>query len=164
MALHSKLGFVAADSEIKKRRMGPPPRRLSTELILATLIYVGALAASVLASMCLSGAVAALLPDGDEGSPFALLAIWICVGMLVNPAIFAAVAANHCRRLPVYYLPLTPVLWLGQFVILWRERLVFRYGPIAAAGCALAGLAFAYWTLGRKKRAFQSERELATSH
>jgi hypothetical protein len=92
-------------------------------------------------------------------------AILNCAILLVNPAIFASIAANHCRRVPPYFIALTPVPWLTQSAFLWREHLVFGSEPIAVGVSTLVGLAWAYWILGRKKRSFRTEmKELATDH
>jgi hypothetical protein len=155
----AKLGQITGNEPV-----GSPSRHLSTEIIVGALIFVGAIGASVLGSLLISAAITALLPGSDEGALFLVPATVNCSGLLVNPAIFAAVAANHCRRVPAYFIPLTPLLWMGQFVFLWREHVAFWAAPVAVVASCSAGLVLAYWILRRKRRRFRSGAELATNH
>ena len=141
-----------------------PSRSLISEVGITALIFVGALAASFLNALCISAVIVAMLPGKDEGALFLQPLILGCVGLLLNPPIFASIAANHCRQVPGYFILLTPILWLGQFGFLWREHVVFGTGYIGSvAVTACAGILWGYWTLRRKKRGFRPRVALASN-
>jgi|SRR5579864_7107163 len=145
--------------------IGPPSRNLASEIAIAALIFVGALAAAMLAALCLSAIPMMLIPGNDEGPLFLEPGISNSIGLLVNPVIFTSIAANHCRRVTPYFVPLTTVVWLLQFVFLRRQHLSFEGEPVAATAFAGAGVGLAYWLLRRKHgRLSSSKNSLATSH
>lgn len=153
----------------QQMKTGPPSRSLISEVGITALIYVGALAASFLSALCISAVIVAMLPGDNEGSLFLQPMILACVGLLFNPAILVSIAANHCRRVPAYYVPLTPILWLGQFGFVWREHVVFGAGStVVVVVTTCTGILFGYWMLRRKKLSFRTEsprgRPLAASH
>jgi hypothetical protein len=131
----------------------PPTRTRLSELGIATLVFIGALSVSVIAGLCVSVALIALFQI-SEGSAFLFLpAFFICTGLLVDPAIFAAVLSNHCRRVSPYLIVPTVAPWLIDFVLLSRRDPALR-GELAAvvAVTTLAGLAAAQGILRRKSR------------
>ena len=137
--------------------IGPPKRPLAIEVVIAAAIYVGAFSASWLAALCLSAVPMALLRSRDEGALFMLPPISNCIGLLINPFIFATFAGNHCRRVPPYFITLTPLVWLMQFGFFWRQGLVFSGESLVVAVCAMVGLVFGYWVLRRKAHSFGSQ-------
>ena len=110
----------------------PPARRLIFELAIAVAIYIGALGASLLVALFISSILVALIPSKGEGALFQQPAILNCVLLVINPALFASVAANHCRRAPAYFIPLAPALGLSQTVLLWRRNSLSAEQTMAA--------------------------------
>lgn len=141
--------------------IGPPARRLSSELAIAALIFVGALSASVLVAMICSSLIIALIQAifhvNDEGLFFLQPAVITCAALLLNPGIFIAVASNHCRKVPRYFVVVTPVPWLLNFFLLWRYHQALASEPLAVAVCALGGFALAWWILQRKEDSFRAQ-------
>jgi len=103
-------------------RVGPPIRGAASEIVLTALIFIGASAASMLAGLALSAIPLALFRSTDEGVLFLQLFIFNCITLLINPVLFATIAANHCRRVPVYFVPLTFIPWLRQISAVRPER------------------------------------------
>src|SRR5690348_17157200 len=127
--------------------IGPPPRRLLYEIVIATLIYVGSVAASMLAALCLSVVPMAFVDSTGESALFLQPVFSNFIALLIGPAIFASIAANHCRRIPAYLVALMPILWLVQFAWWRREHFISR-GESAVIGlCTITGLALGYWML-----------------
>jgi hypothetical protein len=137
--------------------IGPPERPLVSEAAIAAAIFVGAFSASWLAALCLSAVPMALLRSTDEGALFLQPAVSNCIGLLVNPVIFATFAGNHCRRVPLYFTAVTPLLWLMQFGFFWRQHLMVPGEPFGVAVCTIVGLGLGYWVLRRKERGLGSE-------
>jgi hypothetical protein len=135
----------------------PPVRSLVSELVIAALIYAGSFGASLLVGLSISAIALGLIPGSDEGSLFLQPAIMNCAILLVNPVIFAAVAANHCRRTPSFLIPLTAVLGLRQTVLLWRRGSFSVVEAIAAVFCAAIGIALGFWVLRRRQCGFGAE-------
>ena len=149
--------------------IGPPSRSLRSEIAIATLIFIGALAASMLASLCLpfilSAVPARLSPGNDEGAVLVFYTVVSnCIGLLVNPVIFVSVAANHCRRVTPYFAALTPIIWLLQLGSLWRQHWIATGQPLFALVSTTTGIGLAYWILRRKERRFRNASFPATSH
>jgi hypothetical protein len=139
-------------------QVGPPHRQLFSEIVLTILIYVGALAASMLVSLVLSFIPMALMRGNDEGALFMQPVITNCIALLVSPTLFATIAANHCRRTPVYFVVLTPVP--GLLAI----RCIQGGQALTTAFCAVSGLIMGYWILRLRTRRFRSETSpLATN-
>ena len=67
----------------------------------------------------------------------------------LNPAIFAAVLSNHCRRVSPYLIVPTVAPWLIDFVLLSRRDPALRGELVAVAVTTLAGLAAAHSILRR---------------
>jgi hypothetical protein len=124
-------------------RVGPPVRGMVSEVLLTALIFIGAGAASMLTGLVLSAIPLTLLRGADEGALFLQLLVFNCITLLINPVLFAAIAANHCRRVPAYFVPLTIIPWLGQ-ISRFEHREMIATGISAAAAMALA-----YWVLKR---------------
>jgi hypothetical protein len=118
------------------------------EILLALLILIGASAASMLVGLVLSAISLSLFRGGDEGVLFLQPVIFECITLLIGPVLFATIAANHCRRVPAYFLPLTLIPWLRQVSQFEHNEM------IAMAISAAAGLALSYWVLHRKARIF----------
>ena len=128
----------------------PPTRTRLSELGIATLVFIGALSVSVIAGLCVSVAVIALFQIGEDSAFLFLPAFFICTGLLVNPAIFAAVLSNHCRRVSPYLIIPTVAPWLIDFVVLSRRDPALGGELAAVAVTMLAGLAAALGILRRK--------------
>jgi hypothetical protein len=99
----------------------PPTRTRLSELTIATLVFIGVLAASVIAGLSVSVGVIALFQVGEDSVFQFLPTFFICTGLLVNPAIFAAVLSNHWRRVSPYLIVPTVAPWLIDFVLLSRR-------------------------------------------
>jgi len=127
----------------------PPTRTRLSELGIATLVFVGALSVSVIAGLCVSVVLIALFPSGED-SAFLLPDFFICTGLLLNPAVFAAFLSNHCRRLSPYLIVPTVAPWLIDFVLLWRRYSASRIELAAVTVTTFAGLAAAQIILRRK--------------
>jgi hypothetical protein len=123
------------------------------------LILIAASAASMLAGLVLSAIPLTLFRSADEGVLFLQVAIFNCIILLINPVLFATIAANHCRRVPSYFVPLTLIPWLGQM-----SR--FEHNEIIGTGIsATVGITLAYWILKRKARIFQTKtNHVAVQH
>ena len=128
----------------------PPTRTRLSELGIASLVFIGALSASVIAALCVSVALLALFQVGEDAAILFLPAFFICTGLLVNPPIFAAVLSNHCRRVSPYLIVPTVAPWLIDFALLSRRYPTVRGGLAAVAVATLAGLAAAQGILRRK--------------
>lgn len=138
-------------------RTRPPDRALVSELVISALIYAGSLAASLLIGLCVSVLAVAVIPNNIEGALFRQPAILNCAILAMNPFIFAFVAANHCRRTPIYFIPLTAVFGLRQTFLLWTRN-SFTAGEVyASVFCALMGLVLGFWANKRRQRSFQVE-------
>jgi hypothetical protein len=154
--------------------IAPPSRSLISEIAIAALIFIGALAASMLASLCLplflSAAIPTkLIPGNDEGAVFAagvlFTAVSNCIGLLVNPVIFVSIATNYCRRVTPYFAALTPIVWLLQLGVLWRQHWTLKGQPFLSLVSTATGIGLAYWLLRKKERYFRSNASApATSH
>jgi hypothetical protein len=141
-------------NHVDQIRVGPPARGAASEILLTALIFIGVSAASMLAGLALSAIALALFRSTDEGVLFLQLFIFNCITLLINPVLFATIAANHCRRVPAYFVPVTVIPWLRQISRLDHSEM------IATGISAVAGIALAYWVLKRKARSF----ELRSSH
>jgi hypothetical protein len=106
----------------------------------------------MLAGLALSAIPLALFRSTDEGVLFLQLFIFNCITLLINPVLFATIAANHCRRVPAYFVPLTVIPWLRQISRFDQSEM------IATGISAAAGIALAYWVLKRKARSFELDR------
>jgi len=131
-------------------RVGPPVRGAASEILLTALIFIGASAASMLAGLALSAIPLVLFRSTDEGVLF--LQLFNCITLLINPVLFATIAANHCRGVPAYFVPLTVIPWLRQISRFDQSEM------IATGISAAAGIALAYWVLKRKSRSFELDR------
>ena len=105
----------------------------------------------MLAGLALSAIPLARFRSTDEGVQ---LLIFDCITLLINPVLFATIAANHCRRVPAYFVPLAVIPWLRQISRLGQ-------GEMIATGISVAaGIALAYWVLKRKARSFEPDRAM----
>jgi hypothetical protein len=154
-------------------RIGPPSRSLTSEITIGALIFVGALAASMLTSLFLSVCLSAIplmaIRGNDEGAVFAAgvsqAAVFNCIGLLVNPVIFVSIATNHCRRVTPYFVALSPIVWLLQLGLLSRQHWTLKGQPFLALVSTATGIGLAYWLLRKKDRYFRSHASApATSH
>jgi hypothetical protein len=110
----------------------------------------------MLAGLVLSAIPLTLSRSANEGALFLQLLIFNCVTLFINPVLFATIAANHCRRVPAYFVPLTLIPWLRQI-----SR--FEHSEMIATGIsAAAGIALAYWVLRRKASSFRTKASHAT--
>ena len=99
--------------------------------------------------------VIALFQIGEDSAFLFLPAFFISTGLLVNPAIFAAVLSNHCRRVSPYLFIPTVAPWLIDFVVFSRRDPALRGELAAVAVATLAGLAVALGILRRKSHEFR---------
>jgi hypothetical protein len=134
-----------------------------SELGIAALVFIGSLSVSVIAGFCVSVAVSALFKIGEDSAFLFLPAFFICTGLLVNPAIFATVLSNHCRRVSPYLIVSTVAPWLIDFVLLSRRDPALRAEVAAAVAIStLAGLAAAHGILRRKSHKLLDFEEQAS--
>jgi hypothetical protein len=140
----------------------PPSRQLIAEIAVGMLIFVGALAASLIVSVWLlfffSAISGLLIPQAAFAVGLWFTAVFNWIGLLVNPVIFVSIAANHCRRVTLYFAALTPIYWLLQLGFFRWQHLRLRGEMPAALASAATGIGLAHWILRQKERRSEAKR------
>jgi hypothetical protein len=113
--------------------------------------------ASLIVALCVT--IAALAPFRlEEGTALDLFGLtFSCVGILTNPAIFAAFWSRQCRVRSRHVTLSTAIPWVGSAIFQARQNQWVLGVWIAIAVAASAGLAFGYGVLRRQSDRFRQE-------